>query len=48
MPEKPLHPWAGVPEWQVGALPPERDRIDEEKVDAVGQVAGASWRVRQE
>jgi dihydroorotase len=27
LPELPLHPWAAVPEWQRGVLPPEQDRI---------------------
>jgi hypothetical protein len=26
--ESPLQPWSGIPEWQRGVLPPERDRID--------------------
>jgi dihydroorotase len=25
MPELPLHPWAGIPEWQRGVLPPDQE-----------------------
>jgi dihydroorotase len=28
LPERPLHPWSGIPEWQRGVLPPERETID--------------------
>ena len=28
LPESPLQPWSGIPEWQRGVLPPDRDRID--------------------
>ena len=27
LPESPLQPWSGIPEWQRGVLPPDRDRI---------------------
>ena len=27
-PELPLQPWSGIPEWQRGVLPPEKDRMD--------------------
>jgi dihydroorotase len=27
-PERSLQPWSGIPEWQRGVVPPERDRMD--------------------
>ena len=27
VPERPLHPWSGIPEWQRGVRPPEEDRM---------------------
>jgi dihydroorotase len=27
-PERPLHPWAAIPAWQQGVLPPEQDQLE--------------------
>ena len=29
LPETPLHPWSGIPDWQRGVLPPEQEQFDE-------------------
>jgi dihydroorotase len=45
-PERELHPWAGIPEWQQGVIPPERDHIEEGEAKGERPVPGASWRAR--
>jgi dihydroorotase len=46
-PESPLHPWAGVPEWQEGALPPDRDQFDGEAFNAERRIPAAGGQARR-